>query len=161
MDASRYHLRWADAQDADTVSDLVQRLLMEVSSSIGKEAFKVDMATATHTVRRWLEQGHYQALLAFVDEAPVGVATIAQSHALYAGGMIGIIQEFYVQAGLRSSGLGAQMLDRIGELARRRNWFALELCTPPLPEFDRTLAFYQRHEFQAVGGRKMRRTIQP
>jgi GNAT superfamily N-acetyltransferase len=75
--------------------------------------------------------------------------------------MIGIIQEFYVLARLRSGGLGAQMLDRIGELARRRSRFALELCTPPLPEFDRTLAFYERHDFQPVGGRKMRRAVEP
>lgn len=159
--ATRYHLRWADAQDAETVTNLVQQLLSEISQQIGKDAFKVDAASTTHTVRRWLEQGHYQALLAYDDEQPVGVATIAQSHALYAGGMIGIIQEFYVAAGLRSGGLGAQMLDRVGELARRRNWFALELCTPPLPEFDRTLSFYQKHDFQAVGGRKMRRALQP
>ncbi len=154
-----FQLRWAQAQDATIVASLVHQLLDEVSSRLGADAFKVDEPTSEQTVRRWLEQGHYQALLAYDADKPVGVATIAQSFALYAGGPIGIIQEFFVQPELRSSGLGAQLLDRIGDLASRRNWSALELCTPPLPEFDKTLHFYKRHEFQPVGGRKMRRTL--
>lgn len=154
-----FQLRWAQAQDAGVVANLVHQLLDEVSARAGFEAFSVDEATSEQTVRRWLEQGHYQALLAYDGDKPVGVATIAQSFALYAGGPIGIIQEFFVESPLRSSGLGAQLLDRIGDLARRRNWSALELCTPPLPEFDKTLAFYRRHGFQPVGGRKMRRSF--
>ncbi|WP_373888325.1 GNAT family N-acetyltransferase [Massilia sp. YMA4] len=76
-----------------------------------------------------------------MDDQPAGVITVTESHALYAGGRIGIVQECYVGPAYRSHGVGA----------------ALELCTPPLPRFERTLAFYQRHGLVPVGGRKMRR----
>lgn len=154
-----FHLRWADASDAEIVATMVHRLLIEISDRTASTAFYVDQAASAQTARRWLELGHYQALLAYEDEQPLGVATIVQSYALYAGGAIGVIQEFFVAKQARSSGLGTLMLERIGELARRRGWQALELCTPPLPEFDRALSFYQHHDFKPVGGRKMRRSL--
>ena len=36
---------------------------------------------------------------------------------------------------------------------------ALEVRTLPLPEFDRTLAFYQRAGFSISGGRKLKREL--
>lgn len=152
-------LRWAGAADADVVARLVQQLLAEISQRIGTPGLHFENQALVQTARRWLVQGQYLALLAYDQDQPVGVATVTQSFALYAGGAIGIIQEFYVQEHARSGGLGAQMLDRVIELARRRNWCALELCTPPVPEFDRALSFYRRYEFAPVGGRKMRRVL--
>ncbi len=154
-----FHLRWADASDAEIVATMVHQLMIEISDRTVANAFALDQAASTQTVRRWLELGHYQALLAYKDDQPLGVATVVQSYALYTGGAIGVIQEFFVARQVRSTGLGALMLERMGELARRRGWQALELCTPPLPEFDRTLSFYQRHDFVPVGGRKMRQSL--
>jgi hypothetical protein len=36
------------------------------------------------------------------------------------------------------------------------NWTRLEVTTPPLPQFDRALAFYQRGGFGISGVRKMK-----
>jgi hypothetical protein len=35
----------------------------------------------------------------------------------------------------------------------------MEMCTPPLPEFDRTLEYYRRSGFEVTGGRKMKRLL--
>lgn len=35
----------------------------------------------------------------------------------------------------------------------------LELCTPHVLEFDRTVAFYESNGFEITGGYKMKRTI--
>jgi GNAT superfamily N-acetyltransferase len=157
-DGGRVHCRWADAADAEQVAALVHRLLSEISDRAVVPAFGQGLPELTQTLRKMLEHGHYQALLVTNGGQLLGVATVAQSHALYAGGAIGVIQEFYVEPANRSTGLGAQMLSRIQALAARRGWHALELCTPPLPAFDRTLFFYSAHGFNPSGGRKMRWT---
>ena len=61
----------------------------------------------------------------------------------YAGGKIGVIHEFYVSPEYRSSGVGAQLIEQIKRHAKAQNWASIELCTPPLPAFDKTLSFYQ------------------
>jgi len=35
-------------------------------------------------------------------------------------------------------------------------WKRLEVTTPPLPQFDNTLAFYEREGFAITGGRKLK-----
>jgi len=37
-----------------------------------------------------------------------------------------------------------------------RGWKRREVTTPPLPEFDRTLAFYPREGFAVTGGRTLK-----
>lgn len=44
-------------------------------------------------------------------------------------------------------------------LATTRDWRRLEVTTPPLPEFDRTLAFYEREGFSITGARKLKAAL--
>jgi len=39
---------------------------------------------------------------------------------------------------------------------RAIGWTRLEVTTPPLPQFDKTLAFYTREGFSITGGRKLK-----
>lgn len=48
-----------------------------------------------------------------------------------------------------------RLLDAVRDYGRGRGWTRLELCTPPLPQFERALAFYERNGFEVTGGRKM------
>jgi len=111
--------------------------------------------------RELLEAGHYRVLLARDGDhgAVLGFATLCESHALYAGGRFGIIQEFYVRPDHRSQRIGARLLEAAAGHARKNGWQRLELCTPPLPAFDRTLAFYRQNGYQVTGGRKMKLAI--
>jgi hypothetical protein len=84
------------------------------------------------------------------------VATFTETYALYCGGKIGLIQEFYVSATQRSLGVGDRLLNQVKEHGIQHRWSYIELCTPPLPEFDKTLSFYQLNGLKPVGGRKMR-----
>jgi hypothetical protein len=47
-------------------------------------------------------------------------------------------------------------LEQARRLGQSRGWRRLEVTTPPLPQFDRTLAFYQRQGFSISGGRKLK-----
>ncbi len=49
-----------------------------------------------------------------------------------------------------------ELLAKAKRIARSKGWTRLEVTTPPLPQFDRTLAFYERQGFSISGGRKMK-----
>lgn len=150
-------VRQAAAGDAAIVAALVQELTDEIVRTCDAAPFQYDAAATAALCAQWMDDGRYTVLLAYVDDQPAGVITVAESHALYAGGRIGIVQECYVGPAYRSHGVGAALVERVQALAPARGWAALELCTPPLPQFERTLAFYRRHGLLPVGGRKMRR----
>jgi GNAT superfamily N-acetyltransferase len=81
---------------------------------------------------------------------------LCESHALYAEGAFGTIPELYVRPEYRSQGLGRSLLSQAMAFGSSRGWKRLEVATPPLPEFDRTLAFYEREGFAVTGGRKLK-----
>jgi GNAT superfamily N-acetyltransferase len=103
-----------------------------------------------------LAAGRYGALVAWRGREPLGFAGFSESVALYAEGAFATIQEFYVHPDWRSRGIGAALIAAATRLAQERGWTRLELCTPPLPQFQRSLDFYAREGFEVTGGRKMK-----
>jgi len=77
----------------------------------------------------------------------------------YTGGKIGVIQEFYVSPKHRASGVGSMLIEQVQNYGKQQRWSCIELCTPPLPEFERTLSFYQQNGLIPVSGRKMRQSL--
>lgn len=151
-------IRLAQAQPADAplVADLVGELLREIMTAIGMKAFEFSQVETEARARRWLVDGTYTVLLAYHDEQVAGLLTLSESRALYAEGVFGIIPELYVRPAFRSRRVGATLLAEATNLAHTKQWTRLEVTTPPLPQFDRALAFYERQGFSITGGRKMK-----
>jgi GNAT superfamily N-acetyltransferase len=149
----------ATPADADTVGALAVALTEEISAVVGNRQFDLDPAATVALCRALLEDGRYTVLLAVEDGAVAGFAGLSEGRSLYAGGAMGTIQELYVVPARRSHGVGAALLDAAAALARERGWQRLEVCTPPLPAFDRSLAFYERHGYAVTGGRKLKRLL--
>lgn len=149
----------AVAEDAASVAALVGDLLGEIMSRTGVGHFVFDREAAQRHFREFLASGAYAAYLARLDGFPVAVATLAESRALYAGGRLGTLTELYVRPDLRSQGLGERLLETAQEHASRAGWVRLEVTTPPLPEFDAALRFYQGHGYEFAGGRKLKRGV--
>jgi len=78
-----------------------------------------------------------------------------ESYALYAEGAFATIPELYVRPAYRANGLGLRLV-QAKSFGASRGWTRLEVTTPPLPQFDRTLAFYEREGFAISGGRKLK-----
>jgi len=146
----------AEPSDADIVATMVGELLHEIMGAIGEKAFGFDHSQTTARARSWIKQGLYTVLMARIDDRPVGFISLFQSYALYTEGLYGTIPEFYVRPSHRSQGIGTDLLSHAKRLGRARHWQRLEVTTPPLPQFDRTLEFYQRQGFSVSGGRKMK-----
>jgi len=143
--------------DAPEIAVMVGELLAEIMAAIGIQAFQFDLGETTTRLADFLQREKYFVFVARDDEGQaLGFLALYESFALYAEGAFGTIPELYVRPAFRSSHLGKDLLDHARMFAASRGWKRLEVTTPPLPQFDRTLAFYEREGFAITGGRKLK-----
>lgn len=147
----------ATVDDAWKVAVLVDELLTEISHAIGVQAFNYDLEEISIKLQDLIEQNKYFVFVACSGRnESIGLLTLYESYALYAGGAFGTIPELYVRPAYRSSKVGLRLLLHAREFAASKGWSHLEVTTPPLPQFDKTLAFYEREGFAITGGRKLK-----
>lgn len=148
----------ARPDDAPVIADMVGELLGEIMAAVGSPVFRFDRSETETRARTWLADGTYTVFLAR-DGATgevLGFLALYQSYALYAGGRFGTIPELFVRPDRRSRGIGARLLSEAKRFAVLRRWTRIEVTTPPLPEFERTLNFYRRLGFSVSGGKKLK-----
>ena len=151
--------RLAEPADSEQIAELVVQLTTEICTLTNEHLFDINLAETTKQCLELITEGNYNAMIVFDGIRPIAVATISETFALYAKGKIGVIQEFYVCPDYRSSGVGSQLIEQVKNYGMKQNWSRMELCTPPLPEFEASLRFYQKNGLEIVGGRKMRQSL--
>jgi len=155
--SAEFTIRRATTGDAQEVAVMVCELLNEIMSAIGVQAFNVDLAETASRLKDFLESEKYFVLVARNGSGvPAGFIALCESYALYAEGAFGTIPELYVRPEHRKIGLGLDLVSQAKAFGVSRGWTRLEVTTPPLPQFDRTLAFYEREGFAISGGRKLK-----
>ena len=154
------NFRVATVEDSEKIGSLVVDLTTEISKLTKAKLFDIDLNGTIQKCNELISDGHYSAILGVYENQPIAVATMSETYALYAGGKIGVIQEFYVSPEFRASGIGSTLIEQVQHYGNKHNWSCIELCTPPLPEFEQTLNFYQKNGLTPVGGRKMRQTLE-
>ncbi len=142
--------------EAEVIAAMVGELLHEIMAAVEAKVFGFDHGETMARARSWIGDGLYQVLLARSAEEPVGFLALYQSYALYTEGVYGTIPELYVRPAYRSRGVGAALLAEARRLGRAKGWTRLEVTTPPLPQFERSLLFYERQGFRISGGRKLK-----
>lgn len=150
------HIVRAEIHDADTLATMVGELLDDIMAAVNDKAFRFDHDDTVDRARAWMKEGLYTVVLAKLDSKPVGFLSLYEGYALYTEGAYGTIPEFYVRSPYRSQGVGSALLTEAKQIGQTRGWKRLEVTTPPLPQFDRTLSFYQRNGFTISGGRKLK-----
>jgi GNAT superfamily N-acetyltransferase len=145
------HIDLATDGDAEIVGLLVCELFAELAAP---DPSGYDPVAVTRTARDLLAgaPGAF-ALIARLGRDPVGLLTLAECAAIYAGGRFGEICELFVRPNLRSSGIGERLLERAVRIARERRWTRLEVGAPSLPRWQRSVDFYQHFGFVVVGPR--------
>lgn len=147
---SEYRVVPAAPADAERVGRLTFDLLDELFPELGYQLDGCVEAAAS-----LLADG--TGVWAFVaigpDEQDVGVVTLNECAAIYAGGRFGEISELYVAPDHRSSGVGAQLVAAAAGFGRERGWPDLEVGAPGVPAWQRTVDFYLRNGFEEVGPR--------
>jgi GNAT superfamily N-acetyltransferase len=154
----RIQIEPAHPADAPVIAELLGELLHEIMSAIDEKVFRFDRPATEQRAAAWLAARKFFVWLARDKDSGQVVGFIAayEGYALYAEGEIGTISELFVRASHRSQGVGRALLETLADAGRSRHWVGLEVTTPPLPHFDRTVVFYRRQGFSLSGGRKMK-----
>lgn len=150
----------ATGSDAQEIAVMVGELLAEIMNAIDVQAFNFDLADTASRLMDFLAREKYVVFIARGgDGVPTGFIALVEGFALYAGGVIGAVPELYVRPEYRGNGLGRRLVSEAKAFGASRGWKRLEVTTPPLPQFDRTLAFYEREGFAVSGGRKLKLSL--
>lgn len=151
------HIEKAGVDDAPAIAAMVGELLNEIMSATGMRAFNFNVEETTARLKGFVERGRYFVLIARdTGGAEAGFVALYECYALYAEGAFGTIPELYVRPGYRSQGIGRLLVEGAKAHGAEQGWTRIEVTTPQLPQFDRTLAFYEREGFAVSGGRKLR-----
>lgn len=136
---------------------MVGELLAEIMRAIDVQAFNFDLVETASRLQDFIDQEKYFVFVArCANGTPAGFIALYESYALYAEGAFGTIPELYVRPEYRVNKLGMRLVSQAKSFGTSRNWKRLEVTTPPLPQFDRTLVFYEREGFAISGGRKLK-----
>lgn len=81
----------------------------------------------------------------------MGVLTLTDHFAIYAGGRYGVIDELYVAPGHRSAGVGGMLLEAAKTLGREKAWRRLDVTAPAGEAWERTVRFYEARGFVFTG----------
>lgn len=145
----------AGPDDAGLVAELVHALICELTPGrADAELLAGYRKTAAAYIGK--NEGYWAFLADAGDDGAVGVITLNECTAIYAGGHFGKIAELYIAPAYRSQGVGALLLDRAIAFAKARGWPRLEVGAPDQPRWSRTVDFYRRNGFVEVGPRLKR-----
>ena len=147
----------ATINDASEVAVMVGELLNEIMSTIGIHVFNFSLDETMARLKDFIDREKYFVFVAQSENAgSVGFIALYESYALYAEGAFGTIPELFVRPGYRSQNVGLRLVEQAKTFGNSRDWKRLEVTTPPLPQFDKTIAFYEREGFAITGGRKLK-----
>ncbi|WP_027159460.1 GNAT family N-acetyltransferase [Methylobacter luteus] len=149
-------IKQATPEQSPEIAEMVGQLLEEIMNNIGVKAFNFDWNQTRDRLRQFLLDQKYFVFVAEDAGEPVGFIALYEGYALYAEGAFGTIPELYVRPEYRSKGVGKKLTDKAKEFAATKGWTRLEVTTPPLPQFERTLEFYEKEGFSITGGRKLK-----
>jgi len=151
----------AKHHQADEIAVLVGDLLQEIMDRIGIDVFHFDLQETIERLADFMITEKNFVFIASHETSGeiVGFVSVYEGYALYAEGAFGTMAELYVKPSYRSQGIGNMLIQAVKNFADRRCWKRLEVTTPPLPQFDATLAFYEREGFEISGGRKLKAVL--
>ncbi len=148
-------------EDYLDLSIMVGELLNKTMTEINDHVFSYDQATTLERAKDLIAREKYWVFVAKDTHLGVNVGFISlyESFALYAEGAYGTIPELYVRPSSRSKTVGKQLLKEANRFAAQKGWKRLEVTTPRLPKFVRTLHFYLSNRFEVSGGKKLKMDI--
>lgn len=140
-------IRKAKLSDVPTIATMVANLLRELGG-ISVEA------QDSRFVMECLNNESYNVFLAFSnDDACIGILSVSESTAIYAGGRFGTIQELYAFPEKRTLHIGHELIGTVVEYGVKQQWKRIEVGAPSPSNRQRTVDFYIREGFNAIGPR--------
>jgi GNAT superfamily N-acetyltransferase len=128
--------------------NLIRELLNELGNE-GEDSHYIDIFIESKD--RLLNQAGHSIFLAIEKGKILGLVTVSENFALYAGGLYGIINEMYVIPEMRSHNIGKLLLDHVKNIAKQKKWTRLDVTSPIEEKWMRTVKFYENQGFSFTG----------
>ena len=148
--APQIRVHQAGRDESERVGQLAYSLLAELYPDGEFEPLFFTDAAATLLAG---SRGVWAFLATTTDARDVGLITLNECVAIYAGGPFGEISELYVVPDYRSKSVGALLIETAISFGRERGWPNIEVGAPSPPKWQRTVDFYLAHGFEEVGPR--------
>jgi GNAT superfamily N-acetyltransferase len=133
--------------------------LLDELGAEGREFAGTDKAGLNTDLGAGLACGGFVSLLARDDDGEaVGVLTLSETFAIYAGGHYGVVEEMYVRPSFRGKGVGRALLEEAVTVAADRGWPRLEVTAPEDDADGGAARFYEQGGFR-FSGNKLRRLL--
>ncbi len=120
---------------------------------LGDEASDIDNINDAYLIKQLFTNAskHFAYVARDESDCIVGMITVAEAFAVYAGGHYGVINEMYVIPECRSQKIGRQLLDEVKKLAMRKKWNRIDVTAPTEERWQRTVKFYETQGFVYAG----------
>jgi len=100
----------ATLHDSETIAIMVVELTTEICELTKAQHFDIELNKTIKRCHDLIRDGHYFAIIGTYENNAIAVVTMTETYALYAGGKIGVIQEFYVSPTFRAAGIGSMLI---------------------------------------------------
>jgi len=148
--ARNIEISQASIKNAEEVFALVYPLLIELYPN---EPTYTQENIKNSTARLLQDHPEYYGFVAYRDNEPIGYIGLNACASIYAFGKFGEIAELYVKPEFRNESAGAALVKHAIQIGKNQQWSMLEVGAPSVPEWNKTVNFYQRNGFEIVGPR--------
>ena len=139
-------IRKAKEEDASIVVEFLWALYKE----LGEEAHSTNFLTEK-LILEMFRSGRTEIFFALRAEEIIGLMTLTESQAIYAGGKFGVIDEMFVKKEFRKCAVGKKLIEKALETAREKNWKRIDVTAPTEEKWKRTVKFYEQNGFIFTG----------
>jgi GNAT superfamily N-acetyltransferase len=153
---SDWRIRAAQAGDVAAAAAAVEALLLELG---GRRPTRPELEAEVRALIEDPSQG--EVLVADAGGEIVGVLAASWLRAIHVPGRYAVVEDLWVDAGWRSAGVGAGLVEALAALAREQGVARLEVGLPreSFAAIGKTEAFYSANGFEHLGPR-MRRLLE-
>lgn len=131
-------------------SEVIVKLLSELYLELGEEKESITFLTGEF-IRFTINTEVTKIYLVRQDHQYIGIFTLTESQAIYAGGKYGIIDEMYISPDYRQKKIGEKILKYILQIALKNKWKRVDVTAPTEEKWIRTREFYEKNGFVFTG----------
>ncbi len=131
--------------------------ISKLYTELGEEAGSLDFLSPD-LLERIFTNGSTTAYKICDGNTAVGLITLTESQAVYAGGKYGTIDEMFILPEHRNRGVGSLALQEIVKVAALKGWKRIDVTAPTDDKWQATVEFYNRNEFHFTGP-KLKRVL--
>lgn len=135
----------ASNADIPTIRQYLELLYLE----LGEEKESIAFLTE-ELISSLIKTNKTQIFLAKDKEKVIGLLTLTESQAIYAGGMYGVIDEMYVLPDYRKQKIGHLLIQKAVEVAKEKKLKRIDV-TAPTEDNEKAVNFYEQNRFTFTG----------